>query len=95
MKQKLDKIEQLIAELKQELEGANEHFLTYEEALEKADYVYQFNDEVFKYGKNGEWTLIKNGKVLKSGVDWCEWYAEGVFEYFKDGELKEVNLNNN
>jgi hypothetical protein len=73
----------------------NKHFLTYEEAKEKADYVFKYNDEVFKYLKDGKCTLIEKGKVLITGVYYCYWYAEGVFEYLKGGEWMEVDLNNN
>jgi hypothetical protein len=59
------------------------------------DWCHWLAEGVFKYEKDGEFTLIEKGKVLKSDVDACCWYAEGVFAYKKDGKIKEVNLNNN
>lgn len=64
--------------------------------IEDADdsWWYANAKNVFEYEKDGKWTLIQDGEVLIKNADYVWWYAKNVFEYFKGGEYKKLEINN-
>jgi uncharacterized membrane protein len=60
-------------------------FLTLDEAKELGLIYHIYRNGLYKYEKDGKETLIEDGKVIISGVDWVWWYDKGVYRYEKDG----------
>lgn len=58
--------------------------------VDNVDYVFWHEEGVYRYQKDGKWTLIENGKVVVDNVDYVFWYEEGVYRYKKAGKMFEV-----
>lgn len=69
-----------------------------EEIKDNADEVYWFAKKVFKYRKNGKYTLIQDGKVLIEDVDDVWWGAKDRFIYqrcfYGGGAMKKKEYKN-
>ena len=54
-------------------------FLTYEEAKEKADRCWRYEEGVYDYEINHKYTLVQHGRVLAEGVSDVCWIEKDVY----------------
>lgn len=68
-------------------------FLTYDEAIDKADDVWEYEEGVYKYAINDKHTLVDNGVVLVKDADYVHSSVEGNYNYGINGKWFNVNKN--
>ena len=83
--QRLDRIEEALGITPSLTQ--NKTFLTLEEVREEGYYYHEYKKGVYKYKKDGKWTLIEKGGVLVDNADFVYWFDRGVYKYKKDGKI--------
>jgi len=79
-------IKELLLQVIELLDEPDKNFLSYEEAKEKANDVWWYEEGVYEYKIDGKSTLIENGVKLIENVDYVHWHRKGVYEYGIDGK---------